>query len=1005
MDLIQHNTTANTNTNTTTPRTRNDDNDNNDDLLGKLSMLRGTGLWTAGGGVKDSDDTGYSSLLSANSNTIDEIRLCDGPHGVRKQLNDLSLQEAHPATCFPPGCALASSWNVDLLRDVGEALASECGRYDVQVLLGPGMNLKRHPACGRNMEYFSECPTLSGLLAAAYVNGVQSTESSSSSSSSSKTKKVAACLKHFAVNNQESHRMVVDVMVDERTLRELYLQNFEIALQHSDPKMIMGSYNKLNGVYCCENKWLLDYVLRQEWKWGERSTNTTTNTNSTNTNTNTNTTKGGGGVGICVTDWGATNHRAKAIAAGMDLEMPGSSGTRQGVCDAMVRDAVLLDEGGEDASDVIRGLEKCTTRMRHFLRHWEEEDDDDDEEDGDGDNGNHENETSKDATTTTTTTTTNDDTKDLFESNHDLAYEAALECVVLLQNHNDVLPLPLDHYSYAANNHDDDDEIANKKTIAVIGAFAKESRYQGMGSSHVTPTKVENAHDVLTKLLLLNGNNDNNDDDDDDGNSNILPYAAGYDPDPQHTDDDIDDALIEEAQEVAKNANVVLLFLGLPEILESEGFDRDHLRLPKQQISLLQAIWTARGGLDRDRIVVILSNGGALELPNTMIDHCSSILEGYLWGQAGAKAVVDLIFANNKASSSPCGKLPETFPIQQSDIPSDAYFPGTRHVVEYREGLDVGYRYFDSPKCPKKVRFPFGHGLTYTTFAYQNLKVDVLEDEKRSKRVVVECDIFNSGTTYSAREIVQCYVAPRFGGIGIFRPYHQLQAFTKVPLLKPGERKTVQFELGFRAFAVWDIGHEGWTVEAGDYEIQIGASGQDIRLQSMISFHKGEDVTAKAIEAYPAPSTSGDVTDNSHDSNIVTDDVFVKRFGDNSAAAAIQAYRDEPPLQTPHIHRNSMMKEVATVSLLGRLLLEVVVRIANMEIPKNSPAYRRETRMIRANVDNLPLRTLILFSKGALSFEFLDALISVMNGQVIQAITGFLWMFRCWVVDKASWFF
>ena len=887
--------------------------DRNKPPLDQLRKLRGKDLWTIG-----------------NEKTT--IRLSDGPHGVRKPLSDLGLTTAHPATCFPAGCALACSWDVDLMSTVGQALARECEKLDIQVLLGPGLNLKRHPGCGRNLEYFSEDPLLSGKLAAGYVNGVQNSGN------------VVACLKHFAVNNQESHRMVVDAIVDERTLRELYLANFEYAIQNSNPKMIMGAYNKLNGIYCCENQWLLETVLREEWKWGGWN-------NEDNDD-----------VGICVTDWGATNNRAHAIAAGMDLEMPGSSG-RTGVCDTTVHDAVQQDRN----VDVTRGLHHCSKRMDAFLKRWEKNENDTAESSRPNRQADRERDVLLERAESGNSAELSN--SEMFDTHHDLAYRAAMECAVLLQNNNNFLPL----------------EANTTSKIAVIGAFAKDSRYQGMGSSHVTPTRVEAAYDNISRLI----------------SEDRISFAAGYDPDPQSdADDQLDEHLIQEAEQAAKDADAVLLFLGIPEIFESEGFDREHLRLPQQQILLLDRILSARGNQDIDKIAVVLSNGGAIEIPSLMVDHCSSILEGYLWGQAGAKAVVDLVFG----IATPCGKLPETFAIHQSDIPSDSYFPGNRHVVEYREGLDMGYRYFDSPRCPSKVRFPFGHGLSYAEFAYKSIAVKVQEDSKLSKRVSVQCEIVNSGTQYAGKEIVQCYVAPKLKECdGIFRPYHELRAFTKSPVLKPGDRKSVQFELDHRAFAVWDIGTSGWVVEAGDYEIQIGSSSQDIRLKTSISFLEGEPVSQAALESYPSVSTTPVEEDKE-----VRDDAFFKRFGEKSSKMmeAIEEYRDTPsqPGEIIVIHRNTLMKEAEKLSLLARLLHRVTIKAACSEIKSDSPTYRREVRMIQANVDNLPLRGLVLFSKGMFSFECLDALVSLMNGSYLTAFLGFGWMFRCWVLEKFAWF-
>ncbi len=793
-------------------------------LLEKISLLSGNSLWTIPGIA-----------------TLESITVSDGPHGVRKPLSDLSLQEAHPATCFPAGCAIAASWSTEAIHRLGEALARECEFYHISILLGPAMNLKRHAAGGRNLEYFSEDPYLTGTLAAAYVKGVQSTG------------RVGACLKHFAANNQESHRFVVNAMVDERSLRELYLKSFHIAIQ-AEPAMIMGAYNRLNGIYCCENKWLLQDILRKEWRY----------------------------QGVCVTDWGATNDRVAAVRAGMDLEMPGNEG---------LHNEILLQECQNDPS-----LEACIDtsagRIRNLLQQYQPP------------------------------SSTNND---VFDVNNQVAYELALECTVLLKNNHNILPL------------------ARNTRLAVIGEFAKDSRYQGMGSSHCTPTRVAHALDALHKYTAL------------------IDYAPGYCA--LAVDDTLHPELVEEAKMVASKGDVVLIFLGLPEILESEGFDRKTLRLPKQHIALLEAITAIH-----NKVVVVLSNGGTVELPDC-VSAVSGLVEGYLLGQAGGLAIVDLIFG----IVSPSGRLPETMPLTSECLPSHNFFPGTRDRVEYREGLNVGYRFFDSIDDPSKVRFPFGHGLTYTDFAYSDLHVDAALDESDAKEVHVHFRLTNIGS-HSAKEVPQCYVSSLQSSV--YRPRHELKAFSKI-LLHPGESQQVSFTLQLDAFTFYDIGYSRWIVEAGKYEIQIAADSQQIHLRRIITFQTGESPSELALESYP--TMNGMSTD---------DKVYAQRFGLEKDKILDSIRLSQEPRPIPCLDRNSLLKEAAAFSMIAKGLFFVVCQIGCREIPAG-PMKKAQIHMVRANVENLPLRTLVLFSKGALSMEVLDGVISLMNGNILHAMQLF----------------
>ncbi|CAJ1965275.1 unnamed protein product [Cylindrotheca closterium] len=791
----------------------------------KLSLLTGDDIWTV--------SANFPRLIVSS-----QIRLSDGPHGIRKPINDLTLQEAFPATCFPPACALACSWSPDVLYQIGEALSRECDYFgDIKVLLGPAMNLKRHPGGGRNLEYFSEDPNLTGKLAAAYVRGIQASG------------RIGACPKHFAVNNQESHRMVVDAIVDERTMRELYLLSFEIVVKESAPKFIMGAYNRLNGTYCCNHKNLLQEILRSEW----------------------------GFDGVCVTDWAATDDRAASIKAGMDLEMPGTSRLHH----KMIRVALERNEL------MIEDIDVCAERILRFLLE-------------------------------STSQPKIAKEEELMDRHNVLAHEIAMECAVLLKNDHQTLPL------------------AKDTKVALIGDFAKDNpRYQGMGSSHVSATKVSCAYDAMAQY------------------TDSIYFARGYDAD--NDDDTIDQEMIDDAVAVAKRADVVVIFLGLPEIMESEGFDRPHLQLPKECILLFERIQAIH-----PKVVVVLSNGGTVELPDSFLE-AQAILEGYLLGQAGGSAIVDLLFGK----SSPCGRLPETMPISAKDIPSDLYFPGTRDRVEYREGLDVGYRYFDTATIP--VRFPFGYGLTYTTFEYSSLRVKVLQDDPMCKKVSVAINLSNTGPV-SAKEVVQLYIRP--SNATVYRPHHELKAFSKI-LLKPSQNETLTWELTERDFAFYDIGSHEWIVESGSsFEIRLGASSRDIRLKEIVTFSRGRESSRLARDSYPSGKQSMSVDDASFGKRFVISDIFSGKTGN---------------AKSTNLHRNSLLSEVGKASLFGRFFHWMIFSIGCLEI-RRGPSYRREVRMVEANVANLPLRTVALFSKGALSFEVLDILIIVFNNQLGTAV-------------------
>ena len=636
---------------------------------------------------------------------VPALMVTDGPHGLRKQAeggDHLGLADSVPATCFPPAAGLASSWDVDLLRRVGEALGRETRAEEVAVLLGPGVNMKRSPLCGRNFEYFSEDPVLAGDLAAALVQGVQS-------------QGVGTSLKHFAANNQETQRMTISADVDERTLREIYLTAFERVVRTAQPWTVMCSYNRINGVYASEDPWLLNRVLREEW----------------------------GFEGLVVSDWGAVNDREVGVAAGLDLEMPSSSGagTRR------ILDAVAA--GTLSAADVDRAV----TRVLELV------------------------EKSRAALADPGTVD--------HEAHHALAREAAAASAVLLQN-DGVLPL-----------------APAGGAVAVVGEFARTPRYQGAGSSQVNPTHLDDALSALQRSFA-----DRRD----------VTFAAGYDP----TSDEADADLVAEAVGAASAAEVVLAFLGLPPAYESEGYDRDHANLPQTQLDLLAALVAAN-----PNVVVVLSNGSVVDL-EPWRGGVRAVLEGWLLGQAGGGAVADLL----TGAVNPSGKLAETIPLNYLDNPTVGNFPGENGHVRYGEGLLIGYRWYDAHQLP--VAHPFGHGLSYTTFGYCDLRLTTRSGEGG---LDVHVTITNTGAV-AGTETVQVYVSDQESSV--YRPEQELKGFARVTL-EPGEAREVVVTLDERAFAFWHTAAGRWVVEGGEFGVRVGSSSRDIRLARTVDV-PGEDV-------------------------------------------------------------------------------------------------------------------------------------------------------------------
>lgn len=644
---------------------------------------------------------------------IPSSMVSDGPHGLRKQADEgdhLGINDSIKAVCFPAGCATAASFNRDLIRQMGETLGNECQAEGVSVILGPAVNIKRSPLCGRNFEYYSEDPLLATEMAGALIEGVQS-------------KQVGTSIKHFLANNQETRRMSVSAEVDERTLREIYLAAFEGAIRKQKPWTVMCSYNKINGVYAAENETYLSKVLRDEWNFD----------------------------GYVVSDWGATNDRVKDLVAGMDLEMPSSGG----VNDALIVEAVR--EGQLDESV----LDLACERILNIVYRFEE----------------------------------NRDHEAVFDldRDHEEARKVAEESIVLLKN-DKILPL------------------APSAKVAFIGKYAKDPRYQGGGSSHI------NSHKVTSALDAVNGRNE-------------VRFALGF----NDAEDLLDEALLTEAVEVARSVEVAVIFAGLPDAFESEGFDRSHMRLPQVQNELIRRVAAVQ-----PNTVVVLHNGSPVEMP--WVNDVKGILEAYLGGQAVGQATVDILFG----LVNPSAKLPETFPMKLEDNPSYLNFPGEKDKVEYREGIYVGYRYYNTKKM--EVLFPFGHGLSYSKFTYSNLKLT-----RSGNSVEVSVDITNDGDQ-AGKEVVQVYVACQTDYVA--RPSHELRDFAKLHL-EAGETKTLRFELSDRAFAYWNSSIHDWHVEPADYEIQVAASSHDIRLRETIRLE------GKKLQAvYTLDTTLGDLMED-----------------------------------------------------------------------------------------------------------------------------------------------
>ena len=774
----------------------------------KCAYLSGKNAW---------DTRSFSSI------GVDVLHHADGPTGVRKQAgkgDHLGLNASVPATCFPTAATLANSWDVRLLEKVGEGLGIEAAAEDVNVLLGPGINIKRNPLCGRNFEYYSEDPYLSGKLAAAMIKGIQSNG-------------IAACVKHFAVNSQELRRMTMDSVLDERTLREIYITAFEIAIKEGKPKSLMTSYNMVNGVYANENEHLLMDILRKDI----------------------------GFDGMVVTDWGASNDHALGVKNGSSLEMPapGLDSARE-LLDA-------LKNGKISESDIDARVDELI-----------------------------------DITLTTKNKKKPQDKAKMFEDNNALAREAARKSIVLLKNEENILPLD------------------KSKKVAIIGDFAFSPRYQGAGSSMVNATIVEDAQKLIKKLDL-----------------NIIGMAHGY-----SRADKEEESLVNEAIELAKQADIVLYFFGLNEASESEGLDRTHLRIPNNQVELLEKLSKVN-----ENIVGIISAGSCIEMP--WEKNLKGILHGYLFGQAGMGAVFELL----NGEYSPSGKLSESIVKKYEDVPNIKYYPSNERTSEYRESIFVGYRYFTTANVP--VMYPFGYGLSYTKFKYSDIEAD---------RDKVSFYIENTGE-FAGEEIAQLYIGLKESKI--FRAKLELKGFEKV-FLNSGEKKKVTILFDDKAFRFYNVATNAFEIESGEYDIYIGSSCVDIRLQSTLKVEGNAAVfpynNKKELYSY----FEGNVTN-------ISDEEYRALLGreipDGSWSGELGI-------------NDALCQMYYAKSFIARHAYKVLDKRLKKSLEAGVPDLNTLFQF------NMPFRAIGKMSNGQVSMEMVDAILLLVNGRFFKGLTGII---------------
>ncbi|MBR3955970.1 MAG: glycoside hydrolase family 3 C-terminal domain-containing protein [Clostridia bacterium] len=745
---------------------------------------------------------------------IPSVTVCDGPHGLRKKdysKKGISLSTSVPAISYPTAVTTACSWDPELLFEMGTALGKKCLKEEVGVLLGPGINMKRSPLCGRNFEYFSEDPVLAGEVAAGFINGVQSMG-------------VGTSLKHFCANSQETRRMTCDSVVDERALREIYLTGFEIAVKKGKPWTVMNSYNKINGDHGSENKHTQIEILRDTW----------------------------GFDGVVVSDWGAVNDRVKGLANGNDLEMPSSSGAGAAKIVAAVKDGTL-DERivNERALNVLKLIKKCADGAQPNYAY-------------------------------------NDLDDQAF------AKKVAAQSMVLLKN-NGILPLD------------------KSKKIAVIGELARTPRYQGAGSSHINPTQLDNALDEFKKAGWT------------------VDFAQGYELKAKKAKKN--ESHLQTAIDVAKKNDIAVVFIGLTDDYEAEGYDREHMNLPEAHDKLVKEILKVN-----PNTVIVLSGGSPVEMPWN--DSVSAVLNAYLGGQAGAGAIVDIL----TGAVNPCGKLAETYPMTYADTPAKNNYPGNPASVEYRESIYIGYRYYE--KANKRVRYPFGHGLSYTTFEYSDLTLDKSSMDENDT-LTVTFTVKNTGDVAGA-EIAQLYVADRESTI--YRPVKELKGFKKI-WLEAGEEKQITLTLGKRAFAFFNVLVNDWCVESGAFDILVGASSADIRLVGTVNVN-ANDIAAPDYRMLAPCYYTGDVQN-------VPEKQFVAVLG-----------RELPPTEKSKNRKLDLNDtfESANYTKNGKRLFAILTAL----IPAG---------MARAIAVQTPFRNFISMSGGVFSENMAEGLLRILSGE------------------------
>lgn len=759
---------------------------------------------------------------------LPEIMVCDGPHGLRKQNAEnkkVGIGNSYPATCFPTAVTTACSWDRDLIYKMGQALAEECLQHGVSVLLGPGVNMKRSPLCGRNFEYFSEDPELAGEMGAAFIAGVQS-------------KGIGTSLKHFAGNSQEMKRMTSNSIIDERALREIYLRAFEKAVKKSQPWTVMNAYNLLNGTYCSENDWLQNKVLRDEW----------------------------GFKGAVVSDWGAVNDRVAGLNAGNDLEMPSSGGVNDAkIVEAVkcgVIDETTLDERVDKLIDII--LKGAANKKPGY--------------------------------------------KFDVKAHNLLSRQIAEQSMVLLKNDGNILPLKRVEGEY----------------VAVIGAFADNPRYQGAGSSIINPTMIDSGRRAFNNSPIS------------------VKFADGYDRSGKRKNED---AYITEACNLAKNASKAVVFIGLTDDYESEGFDRSTMKLPDGHNRLVEAVSRVN-----DNVIVVLEGGSPVEMP--WADDVKAILNAYLGGQSVAPAIVDVL----TGKANPCGKLAETYPVCLKDTPTSFRYPDSKEDVQYRESIFIGYRYYD--KVERNVRFPFGFGLSYTSFEYSDIKLKK-KNLTKGEGAKVTFTIKNTGDV-AGSEIAQVYVAKPESKI--FRAPKELKGFVKIHL-DPGEEKKVTVELDDRAFAFWNTATEDWCVESGEYKILVGASSRDIRLEAAAKMKSEDDETIVNLRESAGVYFDGDPAR-------AREDDFKVIYGGEFKLA-------------PEITSDSLNNSIERSKDKG--LAKFIYNTVDLAMkPKGGVG----SSMITNTIMQTPIRNYVSMSNGLFTEDMADGLLKVFEGKDVAKGVG-----------------